>query len=238
MVKDFVRLSLYSHFADFIPKDKKTRAAYINRMMMDRQELLVISEQDYGEFKAIFDSVKGDKDKADELIKYIEKSKAQKIEQVMSGREVGTLESVVKTLSQESGDSRANQKDDLIPMIQPPILVLDNTTDKKILQTDLDSASLNGNKMFISLSDRMNSSFRHFFLLPHSTKVIWSMHRIIYIFSDITSTMSLYYEMELTTKLPEDNTGGEPIRTTTIVTKGKIFVPVIPSLYYYQAARN
>lgn len=47
------------------------------------------------------------------------------------------------------------------------------------------------------------------------------MHRIIYIFSDITSTMSLYYEMELFKKLPEELTGGQQIITTTIVTEKK-----------------
>ena len=59
------------------------------------------------------------------------------------------------------------------------------------------------------------------------------MHRIIYIFSDITSTMSLYYEMGLFKKLPEELTGGQQIITTTIVTEKKIFVPVIPQLYDY-----
>lgn len=59
------------------------------------------------------------------------------------------------------------------------------------------------------------------------------MHRIIYIFSDITGTMSLYYEMELYKKLPEELTGGEQVITTTIVTDKKIFVPVIPQLYDY-----
>ena len=45
--------------------------------------------------------------------------------------------------------------------------------------------------------------------------------------------LSFYYELELDKKLDEANTGGEPILSTTIVTKNKIFVPVMPQLYDY-----
>lgn len=45
--------------------------------------------------------------------------------------------------------------------------------------------------------------------------------------------LSFYYELELDKKLYEANTGGEPILSTTIVTKNKIFVPVMPQLYDY-----
>lgn len=87
--------------------------------------------------------------------------------------------------------------------------------------------------MFLALSDKMDRFNRPFFLLLHTTRVIWSMHRIIYIFTDITSSVSFYYELELDKKLDEANTGGEPILSTTIVTKNKIFVPVMPQLYDY-----
>ena len=107
---------------------------------------------------------------------------------------------------------------------QPPILEMDNDTEKKLLFTNVVSPVLHGNQMFLALSDKMDRFNRPFFLLPHTTRVIWSMHRIIYIFTDITS---------LDKKLDEANTGGEPILSTTIVTKHKIFVPVMPQLYDY-----
>ena len=116
---------------------------------------------------------------------------------------------------------------------QPPILEMDNDTEKKLLFTTVVSPVLHGNQMFLALSERMDRYNRSFFLLPHTTRVIWSMHRIIYIFTDITSSVTFYYELELDKKLDEANTGGEPILSTTIVTKNKIFVPVIPQLYEY-----
>lgn len=69
--------------------------------------------------------------------------------------------------------------------------------------------------------------------LAHSTKVIWSTHRIIYIFTDQNNKNSLYYEMALSDQLDEKNTGGETLVSTTIITKNTMFVPVPRQLYEY-----
>ena len=69
--------------------------------------------------------------------------------------------------------------------------------------------------------------------LAHSTKVIWSTHRIIYVFTDQNNKTSIYYEMALVNQLDEKNTGGEVLVSTTIITKNSIFVPVPRPLYEY-----
>ena len=238
MVKDFVRTSLYNLFAEFIPKDKKIRAAYINRMLANSREEYTISYKEYGDYFSIYESIKGNDSEVEKLIDYISREHQVKTEQEVDSRQVGTVESVVQTVNTPSAshNSLANIFD--MPKAQPPILELENITEMKLLRTAADTPILHGNKMFIALSDSMNRAFRSFFLLAHSTKIIWSMHRIIYIFSDITGTMSLYYEMELYKKLPEELTGGEQVITTTIVTDKKIFVPVIPQLYNYFDLQN
>ena len=43
----------------------------------------------------------------------------------------------------------------------------------------------------------------------------------------------MYYDIDLETVLPNEMTGGRPIVTTTILTEGKIFVPIIPEMYNY-----
>lgn len=58
------------------------------------------------------------------------------------------------------------------------------------------------------------------------------MHRLIYIFTDVLGKNTLYYDLELTRKIP-DTTGGKSIRSATILTKDKIFVPIVPELYSY-----
>lgn len=238
MVKDFVRTSLYNLFAEFIPRDKKIRAAYINRMLADSREEYTISYKEYGDYLSMYERIKGNESDVEKLIEYISRDRQEKTEQEVDSQQVGSVESVVQTVNTSSvaPNTQANIFD--MPKAQPPILELENTTEMKLLRTTADTPILHGNKMFIALSDSMNRSFRSFFLLAHSTKIIWSMHRIIYIFSDITGTMSLYYEMELYKKLPEELTGGEQVITTTIVTDKKIFVPVIPQLYSYFDLQN
>ncbi len=72
----------------------------------------------------------------------------------------------------------------------------------------------------------MTDEYYSFFLRPHTTKVIWSTHRIIYVFSLDAGSYTLYYDMELKKHLDNNLTGGDQLQTSTIVTKDKIFVPV------------
>lgn len=236
LVKDFVRTSLYSLFAGFIPTDKKTRAAYINRVFNDKRETYTLSPADYGELNDVYERIKDSQMDVDQFLNYVLEKNSTRQKQTVDDADIGDVEKVVST----AGMATENKENERIPkkapdalVAQPPILEMDNDTDKKLLFTNAVSPVLHGNQMFLALSDKMDRFNRPFFLLPHTTRVIWSMHRIIYIFTDITSSVSFYYELELDKKLDEANTGGEPILSTTIVTKNKIFVPVMPQLYDY-----
>lgn len=236
LVKDFVRTSLYNLFAGFIPTDKKTRAAYINRVFNDKRETYTLSPADYGELNDVYERIKDSQMDVDQFLNYVLEKNSTRQKQTVDDADIGDVEKVVST----AGMATENKESERIPkkapdalVAQPPILEMDNDTDKKLLFTNAVSPVLHGNQMFLALSDKMDRFNRPFFLLPHTTRVIWSMHRIIYIFTDITSSVSFYYELELDKKLDEANTGGEPILSTTIVTKNKIFVPVMPQLYDY-----
>jgi molecular chaperone HtpG len=80
--------------------------------------------------------------------------------------------------------------------------------------------------MFLALSDRVAKREGDFLRWPHTTKLIWGAHRVIYIFTDATGGLSLYYDIELRTPLATQQTGGAMFPTTTILTKNRIFVPV------------
>jgi len=236
LVKDFVRTSLYNLFAGFIPTDKKTRAAYINRVFNDKRETYTLSPTDYGELNDVYERIKDDQMDVDQFLNYVLEKNSTRQKQTVDETDVGDVEKVVSTAGMTSEQKENEQIPKKAPdalVAQPPILEMDNDTEKKLLFTNVVSPVLHGNQMFLALSDKMDRFNRPFFLLPHTTRVIWSMHRIIYIFTDITSSVSFYYELELDKKLDEANTGGEPILSTTIVTKHKIFVPVMPQLYDY-----
>lgn len=233
MVKDFVRLVLYHHFADYIPKDQRERAAAIDAVYKRRREKVTIRKSEVdSERITLYNLFKEDKLTADEFIQQMKHIDRQPSQESVSHREVGDVESVVKTATLNNNTFKSESIADANNP-QPPILELDNEIDKKILTTDKDSKVLHNHKMFICLSDNMNRDYRSFFALPHYTKVIWSTHRIIYIFTDETGKMSLYYEMELTKKLPEGLTGGMPLVSTTIITDVMVYVPIPSMLYGY-----
>lgn len=78
----------------------------------------------------------------------------------------------------------------------------------------------------MALSDRAVHLEGEFLRSPHTTKLIWGAHRIIYILTDATRELSFYYDIELKEPLRTDTTGGAMFPTTTIVTKDRIYLPV------------
>ena len=84
--------------------------------------------------------------------------------------------------------------------------------------------------MFLALSDRLAKSEGEFLRLPHTTKLMWGSHRVIFIFTDATSELSLYYDIKLREPLETQTTGGAMFPTTTIVTKDRIYVPIPKAL--------
>ena len=236
LVKDYVRTALYRQFADYIPKTQQERAAYIDATYQKRREELIIREQDVSSEDLLYRQFQNNEITTTE---FIEKRNrlvtAIRQEQVVSERQIEDVTNVVKTAAlvvepQSTSNAVRNEQED---MAQPPILELDNETNKQLLRTDNSTPILHYNKMFINLSKNMDRDFRSFFMLPHTTKVIWSTHRIIYIFTEYSGRLSLYYEMELTKKLPNEMTGGRSVVSTTIITKKKIFVPVPEEILSY-----
>jgi molecular chaperone HtpG len=55
---------------------------------------------------------------------------------------------------------------------------------------------------------------------------MWGSHRVIYIFTNATGDLSVYYDIKLREPLEAQTTGGAIFPTTTIVTKDRIYVPV------------
>ena len=240
LVKDFVRVVLYNHFIDFIPKDQKERASYINEAMERKREEMVYDYSDISELREALNKMDRGEMTSDEFFQVAKKTREGKQEQTVKSDEVGSVESVVKTAnqffagrSQPSVRSLNNDSQHFEYVPQPPILELSETTSKKILKTSEQLDTIHFHRMFLSLSPKFNYSYRSFFLYPHLTKVIWSTHRIIYIFTDQLGKMSLYYEMELEKQLEEKNTGGQNLISTTIITDGALFVPIPPQLYDY-----
>ena len=108
----------------------------------------------------------------------------------------------------------------------PPTLRPELSTDKKVLTVAEPIAKLNNFQLFLALSDRATRIEGEFLHYPHTTKLIWGSHRIVYIFTDSAGELSLYYDIELKEPLESATTGGAMFPTTTIITKDRTYVPV------------
>lgn len=234
IAKDFVRVVLYQQFSAFIPKGVKERTDYITRVLHNTKDEYIIPYEMTGTMDEMISKLRADEISTEDFIKYA-KVERNKHQQTINQSQVGDVSEVVTSvnddfLSNTEQVRKNNESSDIIPM--PPILCLEVDTKLRILKAENPTPVLQNNKMFMALTDKMVSQKRIFFTNPHTTRVIWSMHRLIYIFTDALGKNTLYYDLELTHKIP-DSTGGQTIKSTTIITKDKIFVPIIEELYDY-----
>lgn len=234
LAKDFVRVVLYQQFSAFIPKGVKERTDYITRVLHNEKDEYIIPYEMTGGMDEMISKLRAEEITLEEFVRYA-KAERNKHQQTINQSQVGDVSEVIDNIennslnnSKEAVKNVANE--DIIPM--PPILCLDVQTKLRILKTDIVTPVLQNNQMFMALTDKMVNQKRIFFSNAHTTRIIWSMHRLIYIFTDALGKNTLYYDLELTQKIP-DSTGGKSIRSTTIITKDKIFVPIVPELYDY-----
>lgn len=234
LAKDFVRVVLYQQFSAFIPKGVKERTDYISRVLHNEKDEYIIPYEMTGGMDEMISKLRTNEITPEEFVRYA-KAERNKHQQTINPSQVGDVSEVISNIENNSLNTskeavRNVENEDIIPM--PPILCLDVQTKMRILKTDVVTPVLQNNKMFMALTDKMVNQKRIFFSNPHTTRILWSMHRLIYIFTDTLGKNTLYYDLELTQKIP-DSTGGKSIRSSTIITKDKIFIPIVPELYDY-----
>lgn len=228
-VKDFIRNYLYQKFSDFIPSSTRQGAEALHKILQKNRELFKYETSDFGEMDSLLgDYVSGEL----ELSEVIKRSvRIQRTHTQSVGRQqIGSAEEEIPSLTAVVAQQEVNTN---ILTALPAIDRGDTETDKKVLRTSIKYPHLNNFSLFLSLSDSVYRRQVDFFYEPHTTKVIWGMHRIVYIFTHASSNLSLYYDIELRERLKDEKTGGAPIPTTTILTKNKIFIPVPDDLMEY-----
>ncbi len=230
-VKDFVRTRLYGKISPYIPSSQKEGADVLYEMLQRKKELYTIDTSDYGNMDYLLNEYLQGRANIEEVFKAVNREK-NKQKQTLDSANVGNAHEIL-------GDTplvqpAANDIDDDAVMLDPmpPIMRLDTNTEYKILTTET-GANIDGYSSFLALSEKMDHDFRDFFFQPHTTRVIWSMHKIIYVFTHASGSLTLYYEMELKKKLSDNATGGRAIKTATIITSNRIFVPIISDFRNY-----
>lgn len=236
LIKDFVRIYLYSYISNYVPSASRQGLDQLRKILLSKKEEFEIKYSEQGQFEFEF-----------ELDKY-RKGEVSLASVIESANMVSTIH------SQEVDSSQVGQIESIIPdIVNKPKLnntlingVIDNNnivnssecialpaisrdyieTNMKILTVEKSVEQLNNFKMFLCLTDRVYDLNLDFFLQPHTTKIIWGAHRIIYIFSHPSGKITLYYDIDLEQSIENSSIGGNAFTTTTIITKNKIFVPI------------
>lgn len=227
-VKDFVRNQLYHRVSNYVPSSTREGADALAKLLQRNRELYRYEESELGNLEPLLgDYLAGEITLAQVLSSA--KRTARPSTQTVRKEQVGSLEDALPDVVQLPLGEGSPLNREFDPM--PAILRENQTCDWKILLTDGKHAQLNNCEMFLGVSERMMKREGAFFRYPHTTKIIWAGHRIIYIFTDVSGKNTLYYDIELREQLEEGIPGGAMFPTTTLVLKNRIYIPVPPSLH-------
>jgi molecular chaperone HtpG len=220
-VKDFVREHLYSHIRDHVPSSTRQGRDALYKRLKENKELFRYEEDEFGEIESLLAEYLSGKADLDHVLR-ASAGRVSTQRQEVSREQVGTVEEEIPDIigTVEAPEPRSELE------AAPPLLRTDIVTPMKVLTVGAPHPKLNQFQMFLALSDRAVRTEGEFFRWPHTTRLIWGAHRVIYIFTDATGGLSLYYDIELREPLATSATGGAMFPTTTIITKDRIYVPV------------
>jgi molecular chaperone HtpG len=156
------------------------------------------------------------------------KTRAQR--QTVSQDQVGAIETVAPEVVQSPVQQTQESQIQVFEPSPPIMLYGVSSSKKKILTTSTRYPQINNFAMLLGLSDRLMQVESDFFRVPHTTRILWGGHRVIYIFTEATGRLSLYYDIELRDPIDSTKTGGGMFPTTTLIMKERIFVPVPDTL--------
>ena len=222
---DFVRQHLYPQIRDHVPTAQKQGRDALYRRLKENEELFRYELDDIGEVESLLADYLAGKANLEEVLRSSGGRGAGQLQEVRK-EQVGTVEeelpSILESVQKPFPDNAFEAA--------PPILRPELMSTMKVLTVRVYHAKLNNFQMFLALSDRLAKREGNFLRQPHTTKLMWGSHRIIYIFTDSTGGLTLYYDIKLKEPLETEQTGGAMFPTTTIVTKERIFVPVPTAL--------
>jgi molecular chaperone HtpG len=231
-VKDFVREHLYPRIRDHVPSSTKQGRDALYRRLKENEELYRYDQSEYGEIEPFLADYLSGKTDLEQVLRsaagHFWSSGGQGSGQYQEIRkeQVGTVEEEFPDIIQSPGESLSRNEYEATP----PIFRPEMASNMKVLTVAAEHAKLNKFQMFLALSDRLVKSEAEFLSLPHTTKIVWASHRVIYIFTNPTGDLSLYYDIKLKEPLETQTTAGAVFPTTTIVTKNRIYIPIPKTL--------
>jgi molecular chaperone HtpG len=220
-VIDFVRQHLYPQIRDHVPSSTRQGRDALYRRLKENEELFRYEQSDFGQVESLLADYLAGKTDLEQVLRSSGGHGAGQRQEVRK-EQVGKVEEELPDIIESPGESPPGNEYGA----SPPIMRPDTVSVMKVLTVAAEHSKLNGFQMFLALSDRLIKSEGEFLSQPHTTKLMWGSHRVIYIFTNATGDLSLYYDIKLKEPLETQTTGGAMFPTTTLVTKNRTFVPV------------
>lgn len=222
-MKDFVRVHIYPRIQQFVPSSTRDGVDSLRKMLQRNRELYSYEETDLGDLEGILgDYLSGSTSFVQVLQEARTRTRPQT--QSVSRDQVGSVENEVPGIAESPVTQPVEAG--LEFGASPPIIRDSISSDMKILTTSAKYPLLNNFTMLLGLSDRLMRTESEFFRTPHTTRILWGGHRVVYIFTEATGRLSLYYDIELREPIEHAKAGGGMFPTTTLITKKRIFVPI------------
>jgi molecular chaperone HtpG len=229
-VKDFVREHLYQRIRDHVPSSTRQGRDALYRRLKENEELYRYDQSEFGQIESLLADYLGGKTNFENVLRTSGEhgwySGGSGQYQQVRKEQVGTVEEEFPDIIESPGQSLSGDEYEATP----PILRPETASSMKVLSVAAEHPKLNKFQMFLALSDRLVKTEDEFMRLPHTTKIMWGSHRVIYVFTNPTGDLSLYYDIKLKEPLETQTTGGAMFPTTTIVTKNRIYVPIPKAL--------
>ncbi len=222
-MKDFVRVHIYPRIQQFVPSSTRDGVDALRKMLQRNRELYSYEETDLGDLEGVLgDYLSGTANLSQVLHEARTRAKPQT--QSVSREQVGSVENEVPGIAESPVTQPVEEGLEFAP--SPPIIRDTVISNMKILMTNEKYSSLNNFSMLLGLSDRLMKTESEFFRTPHTTRILWGGHRVVYIFTETTGRLSLYYDIELHEPIEHTKASGGMFPTTTLITKNRIFVPI------------
>ncbi len=227
VVKDFVRVHIYPSVQQHVPSSTRQGVDALRKILQRNRELYRYEADERGDLEGVLGDYLAGAVPLKELM-LAARTSVRRQSQSVSSRQVGTVENVIPDVVASPVKQEAPPGGEFGPA--PPIVRDDLSSDMKLLTTAASYPQLNNFSMLLGLSDRAMKEYSDFFRIPHTTRIVWGGHRVIYIFTDTSGRLSVYYDIQLREPIAGSGAGGGPVPTTTLITRRRIFVPVPDAL--------
>ena len=222
MAKDFVRNTIFSRVADYVPSSTRQGAETFLRAIRKTPEPFEYADDDLGSLPAIwkdYDEGQISLEQAVARSTAAVRSSVQVVDAAVSAQEV--VPDVIQNEQALSDNSERVLNRDPWPGISRTEI----SSGHKLLVIEDSEPALRGYRCFLAITDKAREQMGEFFLQPHLTSVVWGGQKTLFIFMHHSGEFGLYYDLQ-TRELIDAPAGGGAYPTCSIVIRDKIFIPV------------